>query len=1081
VSKKIHIPFKYLIPVFYFLAIFLMVVYQWNTQIQIHNGSGSLIYRSLMENSAYIKKGFNPDEIFTIPAVTDSSEWVNLESSPFTVTNSSLPDLPNRRYLSPFGKPAEEFTIIIPVEMDDKGMEMLQGDSSVIPGIYISIIGENWEIFLNGNLIRSEMYLDENGQILSNRTWRDVHFPLDKNHFVLGTNVFAFRIVGDPSYSVTGLYYADPYYIDDYRIIKKQHQNSLRFFVSGVLGYTGIYYLLIFLSIRSKKELYNLYYSIFSLMLCVHFITTEGAVYNLIPNSDVAARLEYLSFFLAMTVLLVFIEQMGRQKVSKISWGFLIFSVYIGITQIFFCNQYADEIMHLYLVLILLYFSFVFFGVVYDVFIKRKYITDERAQSSFLSILVGSLVVYACGIHDALDVIVFRNAFRLFLYSTFVFHVGMAFTMSRRFSRVYKELEQSNVILEKTVHDRTMELEKQTTIAIQASQAKSQFLATMSHEIRTPLNAVIGLSEIELQGNLSRKSKNNIGQIYQSGSSLLGIINDVLDISKIEAGSFNLIPVEYDTAALINDTVNLNRVRIGTKPITFVLEIEKGFPKKLFGDERRIKQILNNILSNAIKYTKEGSVTLTIKCEHSLQNKALLQLIVRDTGMGIRGDEIEKLFDDYLQLDATANRKIEGTGLGLAITKKLSEMMGGSITVDSEYGKGSIFTIRLLQTFVNNDVLGEETAQELRNFQYSIAGKERLAERSWMPYGKVLVVDDMPVNLHVAKGLLEPYGLRIYTADSGKEAVEMIMSGEKYDLIFMDHMMPEMDGVETVKEIRAWEAGQYTNRNLRKQIPIVALTANALVGSSELFLSNGFNGFISKPVDIVQLNETLNKWVRDKQSKNTLKKAEEEKKARKVMDSSEQLEEQIPEMEIPGINLEHGIAATGGTFEGYLRVLSAFSRDAHERLPMLGNEKDMNGFVTNVHALKSALLAMGANELSSQAAMLEAAGKSGQEDVINENLAVFTEQLSYLLKNIQIFLEMKTKTETEKTDDFHSLFVELADMLKTRKALSEIDLFIEELGKKPLDSDTRVLLEKISDEVMMTEYDNALKIAEKLL
>ncbi|MCL2801655.1 MAG: ATP-binding protein [Treponema sp.] len=1036
--KKKLIPLGYLIPVFYFAAIFLMVVYQWTAQSNIRNGSGSPLYRNLMENSAYLKRGFNPNDIVNLPQIADNSEWVVLNSPPYNVSNSDLAGLPARKYLSPFGMPEEEFTFIIPVELDTKAMEMIQNDSSVVPGMYFSIIGENWEIYINGSLVRSEMHLDENGRMISNRTWRDVHFPLDKNIFVLGTNIIALRVIGDPSYSVTGLYYAEPYYIDDYRVIKRLHNNYLRFFLCGVLAYTGIYYLLIFISIRTKKEIYNLYYSIFSIMLCVHFITTEGAVNNIIPDSNVAARLEYLTFFLAMTMLLIFIEQMGRQLVSKISWGFLIFSVYIGISQIFSCNQYADEVMHLYLVLILFYFSFVFFAIIYDNFFKRRSI-NEKTKNAFLSILVGSLVVYACGIHDALDVIIFRNSFRLFLYSTFVFHVGMAFTMSRRFSKVYKELEQSNLILEQTVLDRTLELEKQTAIAIQASQAKSQFLATMSHEIRTPLNAVIGLSEIELQGDLPELSKNNISQIYQSGSSLLGIINDILDISKIEAGSLNFIPVEYETAVLINDTVSLNRVRIGSKPIDFVLDIDKDFPRKLFGDERRIKQILNNILSNAIKYTKEGNVTLSMRCEriggNSSGSNVLLRIVVRDTGAGIRQEDIDKLFIDYLQLDSTTNQRIEGTGLGLAITKKLSEMMGGSIKVESEYKKGSVFTVELLQAFVNDDVIGEETAFKLSSFQYYSSMSERIIERLWMPKGKVLVVDDMPVNLNVAQGLLKPYGLQVDTAISGQEALDKLFAGNEYDIIFMDHMMPEMDGIEAVRQIRAWEDEQgakindtssasdnsmesntssildnsmesntsftkgETRRNLRKQVPIVALTANALVGNMEMFISKGFNGFISKPVDVIQLNEILNQWIGGKAEEKIMNESDSKEK-------NKNNKEEIPE--IPGVNVKFGISATGGTLQGYRMVLSVFCKDAHGRLVFFKNylnsdssSRDNKAFITNVHALKSALASMGVKEMSEKAAALESAGKNAKQSFIDENLLPFTESLSELVKYIE--------------------------------------------------------------------------------
>jgi len=401
-----------------------------------------------------------------------------------------------------------------------------------------------------------------------------------------------------------------------------------------------------------------------------------------------------------------------------------------------------------------------------------------------------------------------------------------------------------------------------------ASIAKSEFLTIMSHEIRTPLNAVIGFSEIELLGELPEFSKENIRQIHQSGMTLLGIIGDILDISKIEAGRFELEPVEYDIASLLSETLDLNLIRIGSKPINFTLEVESDLPQYLVGDALRIKQVLSNLLSNAIKYTNEGAVSLKVEWDNikALSNESeevLLRFIVRDTGIGIRKEDMGKLYESYTQLDSGVNRRLDGTGLGLTITKTIVEMMDGKISASSEYGKGSVFTAEIVQKLLVRDsfehaCIGEETAEDLRNFRHKTVRSDEQVERPWLPNGRVLVVDDNVANLRVARGMLIPYGISADTAISGQEAIEKVRlsvsSGSdksRYDLIFMDHMMPEMDGIETVAKIQS----------ISRHVPIVALTAHALRGMREIYIKSGFVDYLTKPLSMRSLDGILKKWI----------------------------------------------------------------------------------------------------------------------------------------------------------------------------------------------------------------------------
>jgi len=391
----------------------------------------------------------------------------------------------------------------------------------------------------------------------------------------------------------------------------------------------------------------------------------------------------------------------------------------------------------------------------------------------------------------------------------------------------------------------------------QASKSKSSFLATMSHEIRTPLNAVIGIAQIELEKDQAPDEHTEaFEKIFSSGTGLLGIINDILDMSKIETGKMEIHPEEYDVPSLINDSVMLNIGRIGTKPITFVLKVDEKLPLKLVGDELRLKQILSNILSNAFKYTNAGIVKLTIY-QSIEEGDFALHFIIEDTGQGMKPEDKERVFAEYSRFNASANRATEGTGIGMSITKRLVEMMDGLILVESVYGKGSVFSIMVKQDTVDCDEIGEELAQQLQNFTFNA---ERISSRTaheQMPYGRVLVVDDVDINLYVAEGMMSQYGLNIEMAFSGMDAINLVNSGKTYDVIFMDHMMPQMDGIETTQKLR--ESGY--------EGCIVALTANALVGNSEMFLENGFDGFISKPIDVIQLDKILNEFVRDKHLK----------------------------------------------------------------------------------------------------------------------------------------------------------------------------------------------------------------------
>ena len=607
-------------------------------------------------------------------------------------------------------------------------------------------------------------------------------------------------------------------------------------------------------------------------------------------------------------------------------------------------------------------------------------------------------------------------------------------------------------------HRIARELEVAKVTAETANKAKSQFLARMSHEIRTPINAIIGMNEMILRESVEKDTKKYANDIRTAADNLLNLVNEILDTSKIDAAKMEILPCSYEISTMLNDLFNMLVIKANSKNLQLVFEIDPEIPSEYYGDDVRIKQVLVNLLNNAVKYTDEGTITLQVSCSVEGTN-GILHFKVKDTGIGIREEDFDKLFEKFERIEKDKNRNVEGTGLGLNIASRLLNLMGSEIKVKSEYRKGSEFSFDLKQKIVNIEPMGDLEEKILQNLE-----KEEYQNSYIAPDAKLLVVDDNSMNRNVVAGLLKPTQIKVYQASSGEECISMLHQNT-FDLVLLDHMMPGMDGIDTLRIIK--------KKKLCQDTPVIMFTANAMMGEREKYINEGFQDFMTKPVNPEKLDEMVKKYL----PKELLKEGKIEKTSPQKANA-----ENLPFLEEFDFGYALGLLKSEEllmqSLENFKDLLGYIPDKLNQYFKDIEQVDALKNYRIEVHALKSTSATVGALLLSKLARILEAAALDGEVDKIKVLHSILLEEIMKHAERVAV-LFVEEKQEIESMDLIES-YLDMLSMGLMQEDYDTADFVLEEIKKYQYSNEIQSFINELSGQVLNMESENAIDTIEKI-